>query len=77
MTTEEKLEKAIGFIKSIEQMKIEKASISDIIDDAHIYCEDYEDGCYDDNIFFNKRYVEASCVENLKDKAWHILADLT
>ena len=77
MTIEEKLEKAIEFIHSIEKMSLKKTSIIDIIDDANIYCEECGNNCEYHVFNENAQYVDASIVDNLKDKAWHILADLT
>ena len=76
MTVEERLEKAIEFIKSIERLELPTLTTSDIVDSAHIYCTDCE---ADDGFDFsgpNNKYVEVDAVDELKDKAWHLLADI-
>ena len=77
MTAEEKLEKAIEFIKRIENMQLPIETVEDIIDSADIYCSEcgFKTEVEVGNNF-NRRYVEAKHLEDLKDEAWHILADI-
>ena len=76
LTTEEKLAKAIEFIESIEKMSFPTMTTSDIIDSANPYC--IECGCACDIEFnsANDKYIEFNKVEELKDKAWHLLVDI-
>lgn len=77
MTVEEKLEKAIEFIKNIENMQLPVETVEDIIDSADIYCvecgfkTEVEVGNNS-----NRRFVEAKLLEDIKDEAWHLLADI-
>ena len=77
MTTEEKLDKAVKFIKSIENMQLPIESVEDIIDSANIYCSEcgFETEVEVSNNS-NRRFVEANLLEDIKDKAWHLLADI-
>ena len=75
MTTNEKLEKAIDFIKSIEQLDVPCIMTSDITNNMHAYCEECGQEC-DIEIAYPQKYVEATAIDELKDKAWHLLADL-
>ena len=77
MTIEEKLNKAIEFIKSIEKISIEELSTSDIIDSAYVYCTDCGNECDFDSPKQENYYVEVKHIDELKDKAWHLLFDLT
>ena len=83
MTTEEKLKKAIEFIESIE--KLNKSSydhfnISDLEKCASGDC----DYCGDDvevHLHFPSHlktieYIDAKAIDELSDKAWHLLFDL-
>lgn len=76
MSTEEKLEKALEFIKSIDKMPLPTTTTYDIIKDAHAYCDECGNECEVDVDGQNIRYVEANDIESLKDKAWHLLVDL-
>ena len=76
MSIEEKLEKALEFIKHISEMSLPTTTTSDIIKDAHVYCEECGEECEVDVTGPNARYVEASDIESLKDEAWHLLVDL-
>ena len=76
MTTEEKLEKATEFIKLFEQMAFPIVTTNDIIDDAHGCCVECGDWCDIDYDGPCVNYVEATAIDEMKDKAWHLLADL-
>ena len=77
MTTEEKLEKAIKFIKNIENMQLPVETVEDIIDSADIYCSEcgFKTEVEIGNNS-NRRFVEVKLLEELKDEAWHVLADI-
>ena len=85
MTTEEKLTKAIEFIKSIE--KIDKRNydtfdLDDIKDGATAYCADCDayvdvDLHWPSNVTLNTEYIDYRILDDLSDKAWHVLLDLT
>lgn len=77
MTIEEKLEKAIEFIKSIEQMSLPIMTTSDIVDIAHPYCDECGGDCEINFAGPDVGYVEADAVNELKDKAWHLLANIS
>lgn len=83
MTTEEKLKKAIEFIESIE--KLNKDSYDNFnISDLEEYARGECDYCGDDvkvNLYFpshlkNIKYIDAKVLDDLSDKAWHLLFDL-
>ena len=76
MTIEEKLEKAIDFIRSIEKMTLQTLSTNDIVDITDVYCQYCGDECDYDITGEHKQYVEANKIEKLKDKAWHVLMDI-
>lgn len=76
ISIEEKLEKALEFIKSIDKMPLSTTTTYDIIKDAHAYCDECGNECEVDVDGQNTRYVEANDIESLKDKAWHLLVDL-
>lgn len=74
MTTEEKLEKAIRFIKSIEQLDACSYDIFSL-DDINAVCNE----CESEDISFygmNSRYIDCKVLDELSDKAWHVLADI-
>lgn len=76
LTTEQKLERCIEFIKKIKNIDIPLIDIEDLVSiDAE--CED----CGSDEIhveFENgSEVVDPKFVEDLKDEAWHLLADIT
>ena len=75
-TTEEKLAKAVEFIESIEKMALPTMTTSDIIDSVDIYCTECDCACGIEFDSTNDKYVEFSKVEELKDKAWHLLVDI-
>lgn len=78
MTTEEKLEKAIDFIKSIDKTSFPTITVNDIINDSHVYCEECGDECeIDVGGIYRSKYVDAKFFDELKEKAWHLLVDLT
>ena len=77
MTDKEKLEKAIEFIKMIENLDIPARSISEIIRDVHIFCEECGEECEIDYAGKNDMYINAKELDEIRDKAWHLLADLT
>lgn len=84
MTIEEKLEKAIEFIKSIEKMNknnYDTFDISDIENEAACECENCGDNVdvkfyWPGHISLNTKYIDYRVIDDLKDKAWHILVDL-
>ena len=76
MTTEEKLSKAVEFIKSIDNIMLPTITTSDLIESAHVYCEECGEECEIDMTGPNTKYVEADVLEDLKDRAWHLLIDL-
>ena len=76
MTLEEKLSKAIEFIKSINDMHLPIIRLDDIINSADVYCEECGEKCEIDVTEPNVKYVEADKFEDLKDKAWHLLVDI-
>ena len=69
--------KAMAFIESIKDMSFSTVTTDDIISDAHIYCDDCGGECEVGMNGKNNKYVEADQLEELKDKAWRILADLS
>ena len=77
MTIEEKLSKAKDFIKSIADMQLSIMTSSDIVSELHVYCEDCGEECELDCTGIHATYVDAKELKNLKDQAWHLLADLT
>lgn len=79
MTVEEKLNKAIEFIKEIDRTILPTTTINDILDDIHIYCPECGNDCEIDigGHYSYSRYVDAKYFDELKDKVWHLLADLT
>ena len=75
MTIEEKLEKAIKFIKSIERFDACNYDIFSLNDINAVYNE-----CESEDISFygmNGRYIDCKVLDELSDKAWHVLADIT
>lgn len=76
LTTEEKLAKVVEFIKSIEKMSLLIMTTSDIIDSADVYCTECDCAYGIEFNSINDKYVEFSEVEELKDKAWHLLVDI-
>ena len=76
LTVEEKLEKAMDFIKSVENMSFTTTTADDIADSIDCYCEECGQQYDVDVDNPNAEYVEARYIEELKDKAWHVLIDL-
>ncbi len=83
MTTEDKLSRAVEFIRMVEALDkhdYDTLSLDDI--EAHGYCptcDDEVDGVelqwpYDANL--KTKYIDTRVVDELKDKAWHVLADI-
>lgn len=77
MTVEEKLEKAIDFIKSIESLDVPITTRDDIIDESDVYCDECGVSTSIKTYNGSDRFVEAKYVDELKDKAWHLLVDFT
>lgn len=76
MTDKEKLKKAVEFIKSIEKLNLPIVTTAGIISDAHAFCEECGESCEIDYVGAYEKYVNVDFVEDIKDKAWHLLADL-
>lgn len=77
MTIEQKLEKCVDFIRKIEKMDIPMNYVEDYISYCG-YCEE----CGSDDVDIEVRgddmkIVDPKYLEELKDEAWHILADIT
>ena len=82
LTTEQKLEKAIEFIRSIEKLSNDDYSIVDNFDIENSWSdvECLECGGSDVKVYWNApnaKYIDAKVIEDLSDKAWHLLIDLT
>lgn len=86
MTTEEKLEKAIEFIRSIEKMDTKNYEEFDLDDLANSADGECLECCSDDveihlhwpnNANASKKWIDSKAIDDLKEKAWHVLADLT
>lgn len=77
MTDKEKLEKAVEFIKSIEKLNFPVVTTTSIVSYAHAFCEECGEECKIDYTEANEQYVNIDFVKDIKDKAWHLLADLT
>ena len=84
MTTEEKLSKAIAFIKSIEKidkLKYDVFDLDDIQNDTYAYCDKCDEPVnvklhWPSNVLMNTRYIDGKVLDDLSDKAWHVLADI-
>lgn len=77
MSTEEKLQKAIEFIKKIEKMNLPTVEVGDIIHIEDGECEDC--GSSDVNCHIVNDDMEVILpneIDELKDKAWHLLIDI-
>lgn len=74
MTTEEKLEKALDFIRYIE--KLPTLTASGILNsiNSSAFCKECGTAC---TVRVSDSFTEYAKVEDLQDKAWHLLADLT
>ena len=83
MTIEEKLEKAIEFIRSIEKIDVKQyASFrsTDLLKQTTIYCPSCDDEIeleLPKCCRLSKEFIDKKIVDDLSEKAWHILADLT
>ena len=84
MTTEEKLKAALDFIHGVEALDVNQydiVSARTLEDDVHGYCsvcnEEVDDVqlCWP-SIMKDKKYIDMDAVDQLKDRAWHLLADL-
>ena len=85
MTAEEKLKKCIDFIKQLESYdvhdKYDNFNLKDLEEEARGDC--YECDCdvkvklsWPSHISLNTEYVDIQAFEDLKDRAWHVLADI-
>lgn len=84
MTTAEKLAKAVEFIKSIEKLDKRDYDIfglKDIENAAYVEC--YECGNtahfefnWPRDVSSNTEYIDCKVIDDLSDKAWHVLADI-
>ena len=77
LSIEEKLEKAIDFIKSIESLDLPIKPISEIVNATNIYCDNCGEECDFDFSSPSGKYIAIDEIEKLKDRAWHLLVDLT
>ena len=75
MTIEEKLEKAVEFIKQVSNAEFDVFSSKDVLEETDAYCNECCD--IDLDVKYDLEYVHADVIEDLKDKAWHVLADIT
>ena len=81
MTTEEKLEKAIEFIRSIEKIDVKQYvsfRSSDLV--KTIYCPSCDEEInlkLPECCKSSYEFIDKKIVDDLSEKAWHILADLT
>lgn len=85
LTTEQKLERAIAFIKSMQSLdksKYDTFDLSDLERSAVGVCDE----CGSDvdvklrwpySINLSTEYIDYKVLDDLSDKAWHVLADLT
>ena len=84
MTTKEKLAKAITFIKSIEKLNkkdYDVFKLKDVAKDAYAYCEDCGENVdvklnWPRSASCNTEYIDYRIIDDLSDKAWHVLADI-
>lgn len=77
MTTEEKLQKAISFIKKIETLSLPMIDVGDIVYIDNSECEDC--GSADVHCHISNEDIQVILpheLDNLKDEAWHILVDI-
>lgn len=77
MTLEEKLEKAIEFIKHVESIDFPEAGSRDVADFIDVWCSDCGCNCDYEVGDIHEKFVNASYINELKDQAWHVLADIT
>ena len=91
LTIEDKLDKAIEFIKSIEKLdcsKYNRFKLGDLEKDARGECIDscmVDDYCTDLEVQLHwpsgmsnaTKVIDEQVLDDLSDKAWHLLAGLT
>ena len=76
LTTEQKLEKCVEFIRKIEKMDIPVKCIEDCIS-YRGYCEECGSEDVDVDIYGDDMWVvDPKYLDELKDEAWHGLADI-
>ena len=75
LTTEQKLERCIEFIKKLEKIEVPIIEIDDLEIDAS--CNE----CGSDDVYVKFRghneVIDPKFVDDIRDQAWHILADIT
>lgn len=84
MTAEKKLAKAIEFIKSIQKLdkrKYDTFDLNELEKFACAYCDDCDSVVdvkmnWPARIFLNTEYIDYRVIDDLSDKAWHVLADI-
>ena len=84
MTTEEKLAKAVEFIKSIEKLNkndYDTFNLDDVENAAYVECTCCGNTANFDfnwprNVSLNTEYIDWKVIDDLSDKAWHVLADI-
>ena len=76
LTIEQKLERCIEFIKNIENMDVPLVDIEDLVS-INAECEECGSDEIDVEFRNGAEVVEQSVIKDLKDKAWHLLADIT
>lgn len=84
MTTEEKLEKAVEFIKSIERLdksQYGNFNMHDLEKEAYAYCDECDDMVdvklqWPSRVSLNTEYIDWKVIDDLSDQAWHVLADI-
>ena len=84
MTTEEKLAKAVDFIKSIERLdksQYDKFDMHDLEKEAYAYCDECDEMVdvklqWPRQVSLNTEYIDWKVIDDLSDKAWHVLASI-
>ena len=84
MTTEEKLAKAVDFIKSIEKLdkkSYNTFSLNDIENNAYAYCDECDCSVnahlqWPSSVKLSTEYIDWKVIYDLSDKAWHVLASI-
>ena len=77
MTVEEKLKKCKEFIEKISKMDVPVTMIEDHISFSG-YCEECGSDDVDVDIYGDDaEIVDPKYIDELKDQAWHLLADIT
>lgn len=85
MTIEEKLAKAVAFIKSIEKLdkhNYDTFDLNDIENAATGECCECDSTDinihlrWPNDITLNTEYIDYRILDDLSDRAWHVLADL-